>query len=431
MESPVIVLSDSSDIDDVPDNTGSHRKVHVQGPSSLAVQEALTTSQTASQQARFRTHHRLSQQQKDSIFKFFGDGEDDDPRFPQPSVMEYSAVSELRQGILRGAPMPLRKSRKVSANQESRSNPQDDAFSDSASYGARDSNDERNSSRSGSPSPPSGDSRSLRIRIQEHNYREPALISSSPMPSHVNITTPYPDILRKALYVEGRLPFLPRNLRHATEHRLRLLKARGLFEADPRVGISVTQAEEIGLDKWVCSICPENLMGVFGSQQGRNVHMRLCHKEYMQRFTQNQTKHAAKKTVPAHALSFRAQTGIQSMNSPRTAVTWRQASSTELGPVPNLGYMTEHLQLQEMRALAYPTAHGILQSAWRRFIWLHRQDFVSNPPRAVRQFMHDYSAALHTAGSAALYAFLLWLVANKFISDQDLLALHADWKRRA
>ena len=46
--------------------------------------------------------------------------------------------------------------------------------------------------------------------------------------------------------------------------------------------------------------------------------------------------------------------------------------TTGLAKMPNLGYMTEHVLLDELRTLQHPGSENILQAAWRRHIWLHR-----------------------------------------------------------
>lgn len=93
--------------------------------------------------------------------------------------------------------------------------------------------------------------------------------------------------------------------------------------------------------------------------------------------------------------------------------------------MPNFGYMTDRLRLEEMRVLAQqPGGQRAFVAAWKRWIYQHRsvggtaaldesfrplcrQDFIRDPASATASFLQDYAEAARVAGKDVLRAWLL------------------------
>lgn len=142
----------------------------------------------------------------------------------------------------------------------------------------------RNSSSSDDQPGPSTSVRQLRVR-------QPAPApQQQPESSDTDASVPgwdtgltFLDKATWAIYQEGRLPFLLRNLRQCVSAGMTLALGE-----PTRSGLYWRDVVENGLDRWVCPVCV--LGGMFSSREARDMHLRLWHESYTGRVRDNRAR---------------------------------------------------------------------------------------------------------------------------------------------
>ncbi|KZV84959.1 hypothetical protein EXIGLDRAFT_654497 [Exidia glandulosa HHB12029] len=220
-----------------------------------------------------------------------------------------------------------------------------------------------------------------------------------------------------ALYLERRLPFLLRNLRRALS-----LSQTG------QAGLNWEEVREFGIERWVCPVCP--LGGIFETKEGRDMHVAIWHREFTGSLQDQRTRVLHPPSAPVRARVYiPPKTQRQAKRVEGRSFPHVSERVTGLGPMPDFGYMTDRMRLEEARILSHPGGQRVFVAAWKRWIYQYRQLFVRDPVVALGSFLHAYADAVRIAGKDVLRAWLLALVNQRHLGAQGFVRVYGDWAK--